>query len=154
MLYTFYKENIRHIIIDTPSVHAQAIAASEAANDFAEEEAKTASRGERVMTKAFDAIVGLDAERREGGSQKDDGQVSSDNMKILSEGLNYADSYTASKCLVDDGDDDGHRWLTPDGKPSWFIVDLGSEYTIRGYRSICNTRSSYPNTCTRTHTHR
>ena len=116
-----------------PAAHAQAIAASEAANDFADEEAKTDARGERVMSKAFDGIVGLDAERRKGALQEDDGQVDSDHMQILEEGLNYADSYTASKCLVDDGDDDGHRWLTPDAKPSWFIVDLGTEYTIRGY---------------------
>lgn len=52
---------------------------------------------------------------------------------VESEGAAYARTYKANKCLVDNGDEPGQIWLTPNTEKGWFQLDLSENQHVSGF---------------------
>merc|ERR1712232_740859 len=59
---------------------------------------------------------------------------------IDSEGDSYARTFKANKVLIDNGDEPGSIWLTPNMQAGWFILDLQDEVSVSGF-AMRNTQN-------------
>ena len=65
-------------------------------------------------------------------------------VTVLTSGPQYSDAFAAENVLTDRGDSSAATprsyWLSPDGKKSWFILDLGSTLDISSF-ALRNTKN-------------